>query len=111
MTITVTSKAATHIQRVLSDSAAIGLRVGVKEVGCSGLTYTFDYATKVKETDTTFKSKNVNIVIENKYLSFLDGSILDFERKGLNEMFKVENPNAAATCGCGESFTVVKPVQ
>ena len=111
MTITVTSKAATHIQRVLSKNSAIGLRVGVKEVGCSGLTYTFDYATKVKETDTTFTIGNINIVVENKHLSFLDGSILDFERKGLNEMFKVENPNAVATCGCGESFTVVEPVQ
>ena len=110
MTITVTGKAADHIQKALKDKGGLGLRLGVKEVGCSGLTYTFDYAESLKTTDKVFVSKNVSIVVDEKNLIFLKGSVLDFEKKGLNEMFKVENPNAVATCGCGESFTLVEPV-
>ncbi len=110
MSITVTNRAASHIKKALERKGMFGLRLGVKEVGCSGLTYTFDYADGIEETDVTFHSQSVNIVVEKKNLSFLDGAVLDFERKGINEMFKVENPNAAATCGCGESFTLVEPV-
>tara|TARA_B100000902_G_C27226807_1_gene872644 strand:- start:630 stop:962 length:333 start_codon:yes stop_codon:yes gene_type:complete len=110
VTITVTSKAANHIQKSLKVKGGLGLRLGVKEVGCSGLTYTFDYADTTTKTDKVFVSKDVSIVVDEKNLAFLKGAVLDFERKGLNEMFKVENPNAAATCGCGESFTLVEPV-
>ena len=83
MTITVTGKAADHIQKALKDKGCLGLRLGVKEVGCSGLTYTFDYAESLKTTDKVFVSKNVSIVVDEKNLIFLKGSVLDFEKKGL----------------------------
>lgn len=106
MTIHVTENAARHIRRSLSAKGGLGLRLGVKTVGCSGLTYTFDYATEVGPDDVAFESKDINVVVRRLDLAFLDGSTLDFERNGLNEIFKVDNPKAIATCGCGESFTV-----
>ena len=106
MTIQVTQKAAQHIRSALAKKGGLGLRLGIKTVGCSGLTYTFGYATEVGPDDETFESHDVTVVVDRKDLAFVDGSTLDFERHGLNEMFKVNNPKAIATCGCGESFTV-----
>jgi iron-sulfur cluster assembly protein len=106
MTITVTDKAAKHIRNALAKKGGVGLRLGVKTVGCSGLAYTFDYAAEVKADDILFETNEVKVVVDRKSLQYVDGSVLDFERKGLNESFKIENPNAKATCGCGESFSV-----
>jgi len=106
MAIQVTEKAARHIRRALATNGGLGLRFGVKTVGCSGLTYTFDYATDIGPDDEAFESRDVKVVVRRLDLAFLDGSTLDFERNGLNEIFKVDNPKAIATCGCGESFTV-----
>jgi iron-sulfur cluster assembly protein len=106
MAIQITQKAAQHIRNALAKKGGLGLRLGIKTVGCSGLTYTFDYANDFGPDDETFESHDVKVVVDRKDLAFLDGSTLDFERKGLNEMFKVKNPKAIATCGCGESFTV-----
>jgi iron-sulfur cluster assembly protein len=106
MGITVTDNAARHIKNHLARKGGMGVRLGVKTVGCSGLAYTFDYATEIKSDDALFESNDVKIVVDSKSLQYVDGSVLDFERKGLNEAFKVENPNATAYCGCGESFTV-----
>ena len=106
MGITVTDRAARHIERFLSKESGVGLRFGVKTVGCSGLSYTFECAREAKNDDVCFSSSGVNVVVNKADLLFIDGSILDFERKGLNEVFKVTNPKAMATCGCGESFTV-----
>jgi len=106
MTIHVTENAARHIRRALAAQGGLGLRLGVKTVGCSGLTYTFDYATEIEPDDEVFESRDIKVVVRRLDLAFLDGSTLDFERSGLNEIFKVDNPKAIATCGCGESFTV-----
>ncbi len=106
MAIHVTENAARHIRRALDAKGGIGLRLGVKTVGCSGLTYTFDYAAEVGKDDQAFESNGVKIVVRRLDLAFVDGSTLDFERQGLNELFKVNNPKAIATCGCGESFSV-----
>ena len=106
MTIHVTENAARHIGRAIEGKGGLGLRLGVKTVGCSGLTYTFDYATEVGDDDAAFESNGVKVVVRRLDLAFLDGSTLDFERNGLNEMFKVDNPKAIATCGCGESFAL-----
>jgi iron-sulfur cluster assembly protein len=109
MAINVTENAAKHIRSAIGKKGGVGLRLGVKKVGCSGLAYTFDYANDVKAEDLLFESNQVKVVVDKSSLPYLDGATLDFERKGLNEVFKVENPNAKATCGCGESFTVVEP--
>jgi len=106
MAIQLTQKAAQHVRNALAKKGGLGLRLGIKTVGCSGLTYTFDYATDLGPDDETFESGGVKVVVNRKDLAFLDGSTLDFERHGLNEVFKVNNPKAIATCGCGESFTV-----
>lgn len=108
MAITVTENAARHIRNALAKRGGVGLRFGVKKVGCSGLAYTFDYAQEISAEDELFKSRDVTVVVDRRSLSFVDGSELDYTREGLNESFKVRNPLATAMCGCGESFTVEK---
>ncbi|MGD8476442.1 MAG: iron-sulfur cluster assembly accessory protein [Burkholderiales bacterium] len=106
MAIQLTQKAAKHICNALASKGGLGLRLGIKSVGCSGLAYTFDYATEIGANDETFESYGAKVVVDRKDLAFVDGSTLDYERQGLNEVFKVNNPKAVGVCGCGESFTV-----
>jgi iron-sulfur cluster assembly protein len=108
MSITVTEKAARHIRNALARKGGVGLRFGVKKVGCSGLAYTFDYAKEAGANDETFQSGDVTVVVNKADLAFVDGATLDYVREGLNEAFKVSNPKATAMCGCGESFTVAE---
>jgi iron-sulfur cluster assembly protein len=104
--ITLTERAAGHIRRSLEKRGkGVGLRLGVKKVGCSGLTYTFDFADEVGANDALFESNQAAVVVDRETLAFLDGSTLDFVKQGLKESFKFENPNAKGECGCGESFT------
>ena len=107
MAITLTESAAKQIQGQLAKRGkGLGLRVGVKKVGCSGFAYTFDYADEVREGDRCFESHNAKVVTDAHSLSFLDGSRLDFVKEGLKQAFKFDNPNVDSTCGCGESFNV-----
>jgi len=108
MAITVTEKAAKHIRDALARKGGVGLRFGVKKVGCSGLAYTFDYAKDVGANDLLFETADVTVVVDKGNLEYLDGSTLDYVREGLNEAFRVSNPKATAMCGCGESFTVAE---
>jgi iron-sulfur cluster assembly protein len=105
--IALTESAARQIQKSLSKRGkGVGLRLGVKKVGCSGFAYTFDYADEVGANDALFESHEATVVVDREALAYLDGSTLDFVREGLKESFKFENPNAKAQCGCGESFSV-----
>ena len=107
MAIQLTENAAKQIQAQLAKrGAGIGLRLGVKKVGCSGFAYTFDYADEVRADDHPFEAHGAKIVVGEESLAFLDGSTLDFVREGFKQVFKVNNPNVDATCGCGESFSV-----
>ena len=106
MEIKVTEKAAEHVKKHLKDKNDIGLRLGIKEVGCSGLTYVYGYASAVDSEDIVFDQMGIKIIVSRQSLPFVKGSTLDFDRSGLNTAFKVLNPNAKAICGCGESFTV-----
>jgi iron-sulfur cluster assembly protein len=107
MAITLTESAAQQIQSQLAKRGkGLGLRIGVKKVGCSGFAYTFDYADDVREGDRLFELNNAKVVIDADSLAFLDGSRLDFVREGFKQVFKFENPNVDSTCGCGESFSV-----
>lgn len=107
MAITLTQNAAQQIQKSLAKRGkGVGLRLGVKKVGCSGLAYTFDYADGVGANDVLFESHNAKVIVDKEALEFLDGSTVDFTREGLKESFKFENPNAKNQCGCGESFNV-----
>jgi iron-sulfur cluster assembly protein len=107
MAIQLTESAARQIQTQLAKRGrGLGLRVGVKKVGCSGFAYTYDYADEVRSEDRAFESHGIKVVVDAKSLDFLDGSTLDFVREGLKQTFKFYNPNDDATCGCGESFSV-----
>ena len=107
MGIQLTESAAKQIQTQLAKRGrGIGLRVGVKNVGCSGFAYTYDYADEVRPDDQLFEAFDTKVVVDAKSLEFLDGSTLNFVKEGLKRVFKVENPNVDATCGCGESFSV-----
>ena len=102
-----TENAAKQIQKQLAQRGrGIGLRVGVKDVGCSGFGYTYDYADEVKAGDQLFEAHDAKVVVDPKSLEFLDGSTLDYVKEGLKQVFKFTNPNVDATCGCGESFSV-----
>jgi iron-sulfur cluster assembly protein len=107
MAIQLTESAAKQIRKQLAQRGkGIGLRVGVKDVGCSGFGYTYDYADEVRAGDNLFEAHDAKVVVDAEALSFLDGSTLDFVKEGLKQTFKFENPNVDATCGCGESFSV-----
>jgi iron-sulfur cluster assembly protein len=107
MAIQLTESAAKQIQVQLAKRGrGLGLRVGVKKVGCSGFAYTYDYADEIRGDDATFESHGTTVVVDRKSLDFLSGSTLDYVREGLKQAFKFENPNVDAMCGCGESFSV-----
>src|SRR3977135_1971693 len=107
MTIELTESAAKQIQAQLAKRGkGLGLRVGIKKVGCSGWAYTYDYADDVKQGDQVFEAFDTRLVVDDKSLVFIDGSKLDFVKDGLKQTFKFENPNVDSMCGCGESFSV-----
>ena len=112
MKIELTESAAKQIRKQLAGRGkGLGLRVGVKNVGCSGFGYTYDYADDVRAGDHTFEAHEAKLVVDAKSLEVLDGSTLDYVKEGLKQTFKWVNPNVDATCGCGESFSVKdKPV-
>ena len=105
--ITLTESAANHVQSHLAKRGkGVGLRLGVRTSGCSGLAYKLEYADAVNPDDLTFDSHGVKVVVDPKSLPYLDGTELDFTKEGLNEGFKFRNPNVKDECGCGESFHV-----
>ncbi|AWB33324.1 iron-sulfur cluster assembly protein IscA [Orrella marina] len=107
MAVTLTASAADHIQKYLSKRGkGIGLRLGVRTTGCSGMAYKLEYVDDPKPEDEVFESHGVRVFVDPKSLAYLQGTELDYAREGLNEGFKFQNPNEKATCGCGESFTV-----
>ncbi len=107
MAIQLTERAAQQIHRSLSKrGSGLGLRVGIKKVGCSGFAYTFDYADQVGANDALFEAHDAKLVVDREALPYLDGATLDFVRQGLKESFKFDNPNVKNECGCGESFSV-----
>jgi iron-sulfur cluster assembly protein len=107
MAIQLTDVAATRVQKFLeSRGKGIGLRLGVKTTGCSGMAYVIEFVDELQDGDSVFETKGVKVVVDPKSLIFLDGTEVDFAREGLNEGFQFKNPNAKDECGCGESFTV-----
>ena len=107
MAITLTEAAARHVNRYLSRRGkGLGVRLGVKTTGCSGLAYKLEYADALQPEDLVFESKGIKVLVDPKSLAYIDGTELDFARDGLNEGFKFNNPNVQSECGCGESFQV-----
>ena len=107
MAITLTAAAVTHIQKHLGKRGrGVGIRLGVKTTGCSGMAYVLEYVDAVNLDDQAFQGHGVTVYVDPKSLVYLDGTELDFVKEGLNEGFAFNNPNVADECGCGESFTV-----
>lgn len=107
MAIQLTDVAATRVLEFLKGRGkGIGLRLGVKTTGCSGMAYVIEFVDEIQDDDSVFESKGVKVVVDAKSLIFIDGTEVDFAKEGLNEGFQFKNPNAKDECGCGESFTV-----
>lgn len=107
MSVTMTEAAAKHVNKALTQRGkGVGLRLGVRTAGCSGMAYRLEYVDELSSEDQVFESNGVKIIVDPKSLAYLDGTELDFVREGLNEGFKFNNPNVKDECGCGESFHV-----
>lgn len=106
MAITLSESAAQQVRQSLSRRGkGIGLRFGTKASGCSGLAYVVDYADDVREGEMSFVSHDTQVLVHRDDLPYLDGTVIDYQRQGLNASFKFLNPNVTDSCGCGESFT------
>lgn len=107
MAITLTDIAAQRVETYLANRGkGVGLRLGVKTTGCSGMAYTLEFVDEINQEDIAFDSRGITIVVDPKSLPYIDGTELDFAKEGLNEGFQFKNPNVKDECGCGESFTV-----
>ena len=107
MAINLTEVAADRVKSFLhSRGKGIGLRIGIKTTGCSGMAYVLEFVDEIDDDDEVFESQGVKLIIDPKSLVYLDGTEVDFSKEGLNEGSKFTNPNAKDECGCGESFTV-----
>ena len=84
----------------------VGIKIGVKKAGCSGYEYFFDYVDSFDDDGVVFEKNGCKIFVDNSSLDFLKGSLVDYQKDGLNQGIKFVNPNAKAVCGCGESFTI-----
>lgn len=105
--ITLTDIAATKMQAALAARGrGIGMRIGVRTTGCSGMAYVLEFADTVTQGDVEIDQQGIKLIVSTKDLVYIDGMQVDYQRKGLNEGFEFVNPNESARCGCGESFTV-----
>ncbi|MBL8802575.1 MAG: iron-sulfur cluster assembly accessory protein [Planctomycetes bacterium] len=107
--IEITERAVSEVKRIVSEQKlpdATALRVGVKGGGCSGFSYTLGFDDQVSETDQIYEIEGVRVVCDPKSFLYLNGTQIDFEDNLMGRGFKFGNPNAAKTCGCGESFSV-----
>ncbi len=107
MAVTLTETAAGRVKHFLANRGkGIGLRLGVKTSGCSGMAYIIEFVDELNADDQVFEDKDVKVIVDAKSLLYLDGTELDFTKEGLNEGFQFNNPNVKDECGCGESFHV-----
>ena len=107
MSISLTPSAADRVRSHLARRGhGLGLRLSIKETGCSGYSYVIDYADSARPDDLVFEDQGVKVFVDRESFPALDGTRVDFVRQGLNESFQFQNPNVKAECGCGESFTV-----
>ena len=107
--VTLTEAAAARVKEIMdkADQPYAGLRVGVKNGGCAGQEYVFEYAKEKGPIDEVVEDKGVTILIEPKAVLFLIGSEIDYETTKLASKFVFRNPNETDACGCGESVTII----
>ncbi len=107
MAVTLTEAAARHVAAFLAKRGkGIGLRLGVKTSGCSGMAYKLEFADALNDDDQSWESHGVTVIVDAKSLPYIDGTELDYVKQGLQEGFKYNNPNEKERCGCGKSFHV-----
>ena len=107
MGITMTEAAATRVTAFLKKRGkGVGLRLGVRTSGCSGLAYVLEFVDAPQESDHVFEDRGIKVYVDTKSLLYLDGTELDYSKEGLSEGFKFHNPNVKNSCGCGESFQI-----
>ncbi len=107
MAVTLTEAAANRVRSFMHNRGkGLGVRLGVKTSGCSGLAYVLEFVDELDDGDEVFEDHGVKVIIDKKSLVYLDGTQLDYGKEGLNEGFKFNNPNVKDQCGCGESFKV-----
>lgn len=106
--LTITDAAAMRIKALLDSRGkpSEGIKVGVRSRGCSGLSYTIEYADEVSKWDEVVEDKGVKVLIDPKAVMFLLGTEMDFVEEKLKSGFTFTNPNEKGRCGCGESFHV-----
>jgi iron-sulfur cluster assembly protein len=107
MAIKLTEAAAGRVRNFIdSRGHGVGLRLGIKKTGCSGFAYVVNYADQIDSGDVVFEDRGVKVIVDSESLRYIDGTVVDFVKQGLNEAFRFLNPNIKGECGCGESFTV-----
>ena len=105
--IQVTDTAAKKIKANLDKrGSGVGIRIGVRTTGCSGLAYVLEYVDKIEPDDVAMADNNTNVIVDKKSLPIIDGITVDYVRQGLNEGFEFINANEKDRCGCGESFRI-----
>ena len=106
--VKLTEAAATRISQIMADADGkyAGVRVGVTNGGCAGMSYTMDYASEAKPFEEVMEDKGVKIFIDPKAILFLIGTELDFVQEKLGARFVFNNPNQTSACGCGESVQI-----
>lgn len=105
--IVLSDAAAERVRRFMAGTeGAVGMRLGVKKTGCSGMAYVVGLAREVSDGDSVFESNGVKVIVDEKSWPYVKGTRIDYTSDGLNESFYYENPNVKSLCGCGESFGV-----
>jgi iron-sulfur cluster assembly protein len=106
--LTISPAAALQVKALLAkrEPLALGVRVGIKTRGCSGLTYTFEYADTINPFDKVIEQDGIKVLIDPKALMFLLGTEMDYNDNDIESGFSFRNPNEKGRCGCGESFHV-----
>ena len=110
--ITLTDAAANRVKEIMgkADSEVIGLRLGVENGGCAGMSYKLEYATDVDPLDEVVEEKGIKVMIDPKAILFLIGTEMDYVVDKLSAQFIFNNPNQTDACGCGESV-MLQPAQ
>lgn len=103
LSITAAEKIKQHLQ---SRGSGLGIRIGVKTTGCSGLAYVLEFVDKIQQDDVVFTQHDVNIYINSKHCDILLDLDIDWVTEGLNSGFKFTNPLEQDRCGCGQSFRI-----
>lgn len=105
--IIITESAAKRISaNITKRGSGVGIRVGVKTTGCSGLAYVLEYVDAVLPDDVSMLNNNTTVIVDKKSLPIVDGITIDYVQQGLNEGFEFINSNEKDRCGCGESFRI-----